>query len=339
MVSAADVVGSGPYEAEAFDAMRARMTRRRDGYWGNNAGFLDACNIILQPDDASRANALLDRTADIATLPAVLAQLFKGRPDFAVTTAPLTSRHVLFVNHTAVRYRDLRVRQAVSRALDRVAFYGPYGTGVAGGPMSPAAVTWAVPESDLRTLPGYRDRETDRKDAASLLGAAGTLPDGFEDTLLTSAAEGLPELASRMAVDLAEAGIHLRVVELGGDYRELQTRLAAGDFTLALGVAVAGPYPDAQLYAYHHSRSGGANYGKYINAALDAKLDRQRILLDANERVRLVQEIQKEIITNPGPAWIGSPLEWRVAGPHAGGARAHPFLAGYDDAERLSFRP
>ena len=330
----ADVIGSGLYEAESFDSRRIKLVRRRDGPWGPNPGWLDGCDIVLQPDEGARANALLDKSADVTQLPGSVAEVFRNRPEFTVSSAASSTRHVLFVNHTSTRYKDLRYRQALWRAVDRRTFFGPYGDGVPAGPMSPAAARWALAPSELAALPGFGDRETDLKQAAALLSAAGAPPDGYEETLFTSAAAGLPELARRLAEGLAEANIKLRIVELPGEYKELQNRLAAGDFALALGVSIAGPYPDPQLYPYHHSRSGGANYGKYVNSALDAKLDRQRAVLDAAERIRLVAEIQKELITSPGPIWIGSPTETRVTGKRVHAIRALPFLPGYDDAER-----
>jgi len=330
----ADVVGSGPFEAESFDSRRIKLVRRRDGPWGPNTGWLVSCDILLAPHEGTRANALLDKNADVTHLPGVVAEVFRNRPDFTVSSAAQSARHVLFVNHTGVRYKDPRYRQALWRAVDRAAFYGTYGDGLPSGPVSPAAARWALTPAELAVLPGFGNRAAELNQAVALLSAAGAPPDGYEETLITSAAAGLPELAHRLAEGLAEANIHLRIVELPGDYKALQARLASGDFTLALGVSIAGPYPDAQLYPYHHSRSGGANYGKYVNVTLDAKLDRQRATLDAGQRIALVAEIQHELIVNPGPIWIGSPTETRVTGKRVHGIRALPFLPGYDDAER-----
>jgi peptide/nickel transport system substrate-binding protein len=331
----ADLSGTGPYEVVNFETGRVKLVRRKDPHWGANQGWIDSCEMSFQPDEATRANGLFEQLADLTYLSGSVAEVFRGRADFQVASAPTIARHVLFVNHTNIRYKDLRFRQALWRAVDRTAFYGSYGDGVPTGPLSPSAASWALTENEFSLLPGYGERSKDLKEAAELLAAAGAPPDGYEDTLLTSSAAGLPALARRLVESVGELGIRLRLVEVPGEYSELQKAMTAGNFTLALGVSLAGPYPDGQLYSYYHSRNGGANYGKYVNAQMDARLDRQRALLDASERGKMLKEIQRDLILGPGPIWIGSPTHTRVATKRVKGLRALPFPSGYDDADNI----
>ena len=330
-----DIVGTGPYQLDAFEAGRVKLIRRKDTHWGSHTGWVDACDMAFHQDEATRANALLERSADLTHLPGSVAEVFRNRPDFDVASAPTVARHVLFLNHTNIRYKDVRFRQALWRAVDRSLFYGPFGDGVPAGPLAPSAATWALNETELSALPGFGPRSQDLAQAAALLAAAGAPPDGYEDILLTSGAAGLPVLAQRLVESVAETGIRLRIVEVPGDYGELQKLMASGNFSLALGVSLAGPYPDAQLYSYYHSRNGGANYGKYVNLAMDARLDKQRALLDASERTKMLKEMQRDLISAPGPIWIGSPNHIRVASSRVKGLRAMPFPSGYDDADRI----
>jgi peptide/nickel transport system substrate-binding protein len=97
---------------------------------------------------------------------------------------------------------------------------------------------------------------------------------------------------------------------------------------------LAGIYPDAQLYQYHRT-GGGTNYGKFSNSALDTKLEKQRVLYDTGQRLALVQEIQRDIITAPGPLWLGSRLVLTAASTRVHDMVATPFLSGYGDAEHV----
>ena len=84
-----------------------------------------------------------------------------------------------------------------------------------------------------------------------------------------------------------------------------------------------------------HGPGGSRNYGDYGSAELDAMLDEQRGIYDQEERREKVYEIQRYIINNPGPAWIGSRIGFGVQTAKMRNVRAHPFLAGYDDAENV----
>ncbi|HEX6030256.1 MAG TPA: hypothetical protein VFY90_02415, partial [Tepidiformaceae bacterium] len=106
------------------------------------------------------------------------------------------------------------------------------------------------------------------------------------------------------------------------------------EYNVATTLFLSGPYPDAQLFIYHHTGPGGSrNYGDYGNAELDKMLDDQQRIYDQEQRRTKVYDIQKYIIQNPGPAWIGSRIGFGVQSIKVQNVRSHPFLAGYDDAE------
>ena len=97
-------------------------------------------------------------------------------------------------------------------------------------------------------------------------------------------------------------------------------------------VFLAGIYPDAQLYLYHRT-GASANFGKFSSSTLDTKLEKQRTLYDTTQRVALVQEIQRDIITAPGPIWLGSRLISTATSQRLHGTVATPFVSGYAAAE------
>ncbi len=331
----ADVIGSGPYELEGYEAGRTfGMKRRGDGYWRPDTAWADEFDLLDLRDDGQKGNALLAQQGDAAELPPVLARVFDGRPGFMVQRIPALARECVLINHTAERWRDGRVRLAASRAIDRRAVYASVveSAGVVGGPVAVAAKQWALSGSELAALPGYgADRASELGEAKKLLTAAG-FGNGFEDTIVTVSALKMDAVAEAVAANLAEIGIKLKVEVDGDDFPLLTERARAGHFTLLATMALAGIYPDAQLYGYHYS-GGLVNYGKYSNAELDVKLKRQRELYDMAERVTLVKEIQRDIITAPGPLWLGSRLTAMVVSTRVHGMAMTPFVSGYDAAE------
>ena len=335
---AEDVVGSGPYELVSFEAgQRYSMKRRADGYWKPNTAWLDGWEVVNQVDNQQKSNALRAGQADSTDLPADLVQQYINDKAYTVTRAPNPTRECLLINHNKDRYKDPKVRKAIWLAIDRKQVYQNVygGAGIAGGPMTPAAPGWVLPESELVKLGGFRDRATDLKEAKDLLSAAG-LPNGFDETILTVTAFNVNLVNDVFVSNLKEVGINLTTENIGTDFAVFLQREIKREYNLAATLFLSGPYPDAQLFIYHHTGPAGSrNYGDYGSPELDAKLDKQRTIYNVNERKPLVQEIQRDIINNPGPGWVGSRIGFGVVNAKVKNVTATPFLAGYDDAENV----
>ncbi|MGE5596034.1 MAG: ABC transporter substrate-binding protein [Hyphomicrobiales bacterium] len=337
-----DVVGSGAYEAVSYEAGKGMEVRKRaDGYWKPDTAWFDGAQWFNQVDNQQKANAVRTGQADATDLPADIIAQFQNDNKFQIAFAPNPTRECLLVNHTNERYKDPRVRQALWRIVDRELVYKNVfaGGGVPGGPMSPAAANWLLPEEELKKLPGFRDRDTELKEAKDLLNAAG-LTDGFEDSLMTATAFNANLLADVIIQNAQEVGIRLTPDNVGTDFNSMLRREATGDYGLAATLFLSGPYPDAQLLIYHHSdpKIGSRNYGKYSNPQVDDMLGRQSRIYNAKDRLPIVLDIQRELINNPGPVWIGSRIGYGLATAAVQGFGATPFLAGYPAAETYWFK-
>lgn len=307
----ADVIGSGPYELTDFAAaQKLTLKRRADGHWRENTAWLDGYDYLHQTDPQQLANALRAEQADSAGLPVDIAVTFEKNEKFVITQAPSPIKECLVINHNRDRYKDPKVRLALSRAVNRQQVYENVygGGGTPSGPMTPAGPFWALSESELRKLPGFGDRDTEIKEAKALLSAAG-LANGFEETVLAITAFELDKVHDVLVSNLRDIGVTVKTENVGTDVAaNMLPRLVNGEFGLATFGFASGAYPDAQLMLYHHSdkaKKGTRNYSSYANPELDAKLERQSTIYDEDERLPLVQEIQRELISNPGPAWIG----------------------------------
>jgi peptide/nickel transport system substrate-binding protein len=281
-------------------------------------------------------NAIRANQADSVGLPADLARQFENDPNFYITRAPNPTRECLLINHTKERYKDLRVRQALWRAVDRKQVYDNVyaGAGIIGGAMTPAAAGWVLPDAELAKLPGFGKRADEIKEAKALLAAAG-YPDGFEETIMTATAFNANQVTDVIVSNLREVGIRLTIDNVGTDFATMLRRQTAGEYNLAGTLFLSGPYPDAQLLIYHHSdpAKGSRNYGKFADPEIDKLLDQQSAEFDYEKRKQIVFEIQRKLATAPGPVWIGSRVLFTVYNKKVRNAVATPFLAGYDDAE------
>ncbi len=329
-----DIFGTGAYALTAYEAGRkVTLARRSDGPWRPNTAWLYGLELLAVTDENAKANALLNGQADIADLPAVLARVFRARDDFQVLEVPQPARECLLINCANPRWKDQRLRLALQRAVDRRALYAAVfeSAGVVSGPVSPAARAWALTDGELAGQPGFGDRDAELTEAKRLLSAAG-VPDGLEETILTTTANRLDLVTNELAGQLSSIGIRLKPLPQGDDINVLTDRVRKGDFTLATMNFLSGIYPDAQIYVYEHS-AGSANYGKYVNKDLDVKLDRQRGIYDTAARTALVKEIQRDLLAAPGPVWLGTRLQETIASKRIHGLSATPFISGYDEAE------
>jgi len=337
----ADVIGSGPYEVVAFDAaQRLQLKRRADGHWRPNTAWLDGYDYLHQTDGQQLANALLADQTDSAGLPVDLARTFEKNDKFGITQAPSPIKECLVINHTRDRYKDPRVRLALSRAINRQQVYDNVygGGGSPSGPMTPAGPFWALSPEELKKLPGFGDRANEIKEAKALLSAA-ALPNGFEETVLAITAFELDKVHDVVVANLRDIGVTVKTENVGTDVAaNMLPRLVNGEFGLATFGFASGAYPDAQLMLYHHSdrrAKGTRNYGNYSNTALDQKLEKQSTVYNEQERLAIVQDIQRELINNPGPAWIGVRTGFGVYNQRLKNVKAFGFNAEHYDSENV----
>jgi len=311
ITTAADAIGSGPYELVEFvAAQKASYARRADGYWRPNTAWIDRFDWQHQVDPQQALNALRANQTDYIGTTPDLARTLETDKNYVITKAPTTTRECLLINHNKDRYKDPKVRLALQRAINRPQVYATVfgGVGWVGGPMTPAAPNWVLPEAELAKLPGFGKREDELKEAKALLSAAG-LANGFEETVLTVTAFDTEKVHDIVVSNLKDIGVTVKTENVGTDFAaNFLPREVGRQYELATTLFLSGGFPDAQLLIYHHSdkTKGTRNYGDYSLPGLDAKLEKQSTIYDEKTRLPLVQEIQRDIINAPGPIWFGS---------------------------------
>ena len=337
----ADVIGSGPYELVEFvAAQKFTMRRRADGYWRPNTAWLDGFEYLHQTDPQQALNALRANQTDVIGTTADLARTLESDKNYVITRAPTPTRECLLINHGKDRYKDPKVRLALWRAINRKQVYDTVfgGLGFVGGPMTPAAPNWVLPDSELAKLPGFGKREDEIKEAKALLSAAG-VGNGFEETVLTVTAFDTEKIHDVVVSNLRDIGVTVQTENVGTDFAaNFLPREVARQYNLATTLFLSGGYPDAQLLLYHHSDTktkGTRNYGDYSLPGLDAKLEKQSTIYDDATRVPLVHEIQRDIINNPGPIWFGSRGTLTVWNVKVQNPASFPFASGFYASENI----
>jgi peptide/nickel transport system substrate-binding protein len=298
-------VGTGPYKL-------ARITRgdrielvRNDAYWGRKPS-VEKLTFKLITNDAARVAALL--SGDVAAIDAVpVADIKKlgTHPDLAVLQRAGTRLIYLYLDASrdvspfvtdkdgkplaANPLKDLRVRQALSKAIDRELIR----TRVMDGASRPAN------QLVISGLPGYSEAlkaETVDIDGAKKLLADAGYPNGFsltlhgtnnryvqDDQILQTVAQMWSRIGVAAKVEAQPAAVFF-------------PRNNRSEYS----VSMSGWVPDSgeassPLRAFIATRNkdkgfGAFNAGNYSNARVDQLLERALVTINDGERDKLLQQ-------------------------------------------------
>jgi ABC-type transport system substrate-binding protein len=211
--------GTGPFRFKHLDPEVTQEVERWDGYpgtgvtWLENRGpaYLDGIRWLPLPDEEQRAQALEDGVVDCVQNPSLLhVDRLTANPDLHVISFQQSSLVYLALDHetTSLGFDDIRVRRAVSCAIDREAIVERDLAGhgwPAHGPV-PSASPWYEP--GVEQLVAHAPDES-----IALLDAAGLTPgpDGvrlrfsvlvLEDATVRRAATSVQAMLRRVGIEI-----------------------------------------------------------------------------------------------------------------------------------------
>jgi len=197
--------GTGPYELDSWRRGSYLALTRFDSYWGDAATNAEVVFKYFS-DATALNNALLTNAIDIITSvqsPDSLAQ-FTNDPRFTVKEGQSTTKQVLAFNDRVAPFDNVKVRKAISRAIDKKkllnSIWGGYGTLI--GSFVPPTDPWFV---DLTDVDPYNPES-----AKELLAEAG-YADGFSFVLETPNYDPHPLVAQAIKNDLSKVGIDVKI--------------------------------------------------------------------------------------------------------------------------------
>lgn len=315
------VIGTGPWVLDSNEPGVSTHYTRNPAYFGtssegNQLPYLDEVEILPIKDLNARIMAFRSGQIDIWFGPLNLTQMEgikKAVPDLRDVQTIASTQTEFYMNPSFEPFADLRVRQAVNLAIDRLALGEVIrGGGAIGGVVGPALVAQTLPEEERIAFYGSPDPDK----ARALLAEAG-YPDGFsfEMTVLNYGEEFVRE-AEWIQQDLAEVGIEVTIKIV--DTAAGQALGKEGDFQGLM--LVMSPFAEADEYLSSHYLPGAIrNYPGIDDPALAEMILEQRGIGDAAERQQKIYEIQRyvaENIQNPLPIWAAVLL-------HPAHARVH----------------
>jgi ABC-type transport system substrate-binding protein len=318
------IIGTGPFKFVEWVASQRAVYERNPDYFREGLPHLDGIELSLLVDEAVQMlrweNKEVEYIHNIpsAELPRVLSdEAIKAQ----LRSAPSLTCTRLVVHHQVKPFDDIRVRQAVSHAIDKQAIVQKLS-----GTVTPLE-GYFVPGM-IQFEPNFKSKYPyDPDKAAALLGEAG-LADGIKGIkMYIGTSEQAKTVGELLQADLQAVGIEaeLQIGQLK-DYRE---KIIAGEFGLYM-FSWAASFPDAFDYTSAWvtcaAQETGYNFGKYCNQKIDELIAKAEGLpLQDPERIAAYREIEETVI-NQDAAFIGlfSPLQVGLGQPYVKGDDMNP---------------
>ena len=307
-------IGSGPFILEKYEKGGGSSFVRNPKYYDGSLPRLDGFEIFTSLTDPAAELAAF-RTGRIDVLdvsPQNMELVTKQHPQVKVQRNQRPTSQILSIKQDRPPFNNVKVRQAVSKAVDRQQVldtaWGGLGWLHAG---LNAGREFFLPEDEVK-----QRLKRDLPEAKKLLAEAG-YPSGFAMEIIVGA--NAPEdlsAAELMVPQLKEAGINatLQVVDYPRYLQQVATR---GDFTSAgYGNYSSLPTTNATLIGLY--TSGGQ---RNVNGIKDPKLDQmiaeQSVMQDREQRKKAVHEIQRYLLDNAYLLVIHANINQTVLWPHA----------------------
>src|SRR5258708_18796841 len=295
--------GSGHYKLVKWEPDSQVTIAAFDGYYGKRGNVANA-TYCPGRSAATRVAGLIAGERDLVIDPAVQdLDRLRNSPDVKVEQAMGLGQQFLGFDYKSDKllhgdaggknpFRDLRVRQAVSLAIDKAALVAKVMRNT--GSTGKSLYTPAVDGYDRR-FDGATPYDPAR--AKALLKEAG-YPNGFSVELDCSTQQPADSIGQAIAGMLSRVGIRV-------DYRPLPfnillPKLNKGDTSLyVIGWSPATAEPEGVLVPLAHARNangaGEYNFGSYANPKVDALVDQGRVEFDDAERKALFTEAMAPI--------------------------------------------
>jgi peptide/nickel transport system substrate-binding protein len=298
------VVGTGPWMLETFKPNVGTTLVRHPAYFVPGLPYIDRVELVVDEDNASRMAAFLAGKYELGwELPGTVNRtdwvqikdkLAQSRPALRTAEFPSNVMAHLSMRTDQKPFSDVRVRQAISLAIDRQGILDATaeGVGVYNAPVPAALKEWALPVDQLGE--GARYYKYDPAEAKRLLAAAG-YPNGFPGSICFT------DYGSTILVDAMQLVLkHLKDVGIGArlDQKEYGAYVSTcfyGKFdTMAYGPQTPYLEPDNFLFGQYYP--GELKNQSHINdPAVADLLVRQRRTFDPAKRREVIHEIQRQL--------------------------------------------
>ncbi len=287
------MVGSGPFIFQQWEQDSRVQFKKNPDFYVKGAPFLDEVNFMQIPDAQTRLAAFRSAKAHIA---GVERQDFEGIASdkaFVTQTFLAVGTSSIMMNYNDPRFKDERVRQAISLVADRDAVLKIQADpkGLWRGVLSAQNTGWVLSQDELKSKRFYLRQ--DLAEAKQKMTAAG-FPDGFPTKLLyRTGVRAEEELPQYIAETGKKAGV-LNITLVAQDNATMRKNQDEHNYEGLCSGIDGEPLPEAFLLDY---RTGGPKNGMGLSDKdLDDRIDKAISIPDTNQRKEAVLNVARFIL-------------------------------------------
>ena len=296
------VMGTGAFQFVEYVKGSHWSAKRFDGYFMKDRPYLDGYKALMVKGAVVVAGIQGGQfDAEFrGRSPAERDQLVQSMGDkVTVTEGPWITNIQLYVNTERKPFDDIRVRQALSLAIDRWGGSASMGKisllkGVS-GTFRPGA-KWSLPKEELVKMPGFgADIEKSRAEARRLLKEAGQENLKFK---LLNRQLGQPFQPAGIFVVDQWRRIGVQVEHLEIETSPYFKSIQSGEFDVAVNnISDFADDPSAQFNTLLSKNAGSIAYSRHSDGKLDDLFVRQASEVDPLKRMALVNEFERHALT------------------------------------------
>lgn len=289
-------IGTGPFKIAEHVKDQYVVLERNEDYWGEKAKA-KSITVKVIPDADTKYSALMSGeikgVLDLNAISPANAKTLEDSDDFSVVTAKSTMIRFLIPNGTRFPMNDVRMKQAISLAIDRDEVVNGIHFGY--GIPTTNILNYSTPF--YKEFPVEHNMEKAKELAKEVLGDEEVEIDFLyngKDAVIKSECELIQTY-------LEELGLKVNLVPL--EYSAVRERMKAGDFDLARAQQGLSNGEAATIFRRFMLPTGGQNKSYslgYDVEEVNELMDKASKTLDTEERKEIYNRIQ-EISTETFP--------------------------------------
>ena len=279
-----EVVGTGPFKFVSRSPQENIILEKFDGYWGT-APYVDSVTYKIIDNSETLVMSLKSGAVDLVAH-LTSAQVNELGEGFTIAEGTMNLVQALYLNNAVEPFNNIKVRQALSYALDRqgIMDFLADGRGAAvGSSMYPAFLKYFRPE-----LVDYYTYDVEK--AKQLLTEAG-YPDGFEmDITVPSNYQPHVDTAEVIAQQLKAIGVTVNIKSV--DWETWLNDVYLGRDYQSTVIGVDASMMTARAMLERFTSDSGSNFTNFSDPEYDSIFKEAVACTDDAQQVELYGELQ-----------------------------------------------
>ncbi len=322
-------VGTGPFKLKEWRKGEFVEYVKNPDYWVKGRPYLDGLKYVIIAERGTRTAALQAGKVDISfpgdTSKTIAEQLRKTMPQLVVAPVGENVNNNIIMNIKKPPFDNLKVRLAVSHAIDRRALVQAVyqGGGAIGISMAPRPWGfWGLGEKDIVALPGYGKPADEKAKAKKLMAEVGFSPEKpLRVEMVTRAIAIYVDMASFVINELKPIGIEATLKQI--ETAQWHAMAVRGEYQIGANLTGLGTDdPDGNFYE-NYACGSPRNYTHYCSEQVMKMIDAQSQELDAKKRMATVAAIQRKLEEDAARPILSWRLDYFTSWPHVKGFVPH----------------